>query len=157
MVVKFYLGPNAKMPEHANERDAGYDVFYAESFVVNMLPGMRHVFNTNLSWQPYFNDPEEKILFDKLHMGVYIDVRDRSGMSAKRGLLKMAGVIDEPYRGNIGIVLVNTNTEDEIVIKPGDKIAQIIFSPCLFPTSIIQAKSLDETTRGSDGFGSTGM
>ena len=154
MIIKFTLGKNAKMPEHANERDAGYDVFFAGENPVFLDTGSRCLFLTNLSWEPIF-EPLEKEMFDRLHMGVYIDIRDRSGNSLKKGLLKMAGVVDEQYRGNIGIVLLNTSL-DLVTINPGDKIAQIIFSPCFHPTSLQQVDSLSDTTRGSGGFGSTG-
>ena len=155
MIIRFKLGENARMPEQANITDAGYDVFFAGNDRVLLADGCRYKFDTNLSWEPVFDDEEEKELFAMLHMGVYMDVRDRSGTSYKKGLLKMAGVIDEAYRGNIGIVLLNASQE-VVTIEPGDKIAQIIFSPCFHPTAFHKVDDVNVTARGSGGFGSTG-
>lgn len=153
MRINFKLGENAKLPTQENNRDAGYDVYAA---VPTVIPSMgRAKVDTNLSWEPIVEDRERSV-WNTLNLGVYIDVRDRSGNSLKKGLLKMAGVVDEQYRGNIGIVLYNTSNEP-VKINIGDKIAQIIFSPCLHPNGIQAINELSETNRGSDGFGSSGV
>lgn len=153
MIVNFKLGENAKMPTQENSRDAGYDVYAAVEGVIPALG--RSKIDTNLSWEMYLED-RERTYWSHLNLGVYIDVRDRSGNSLKKGLLKMAGVVDEQYRGNIGIVLFNT-TNEPIKIEIGDKIAQIIFSPCFHPSRIEQVNELSTSSRGELGFGSSGV
>jgi dUTP pyrophosphatase len=171
MKILFKLGDGAIMPEQANEEDAGYDVFNnTKCTPTTMTPGMRWKFDTNLFWEPWYDNEEENKIYDLLHMRIYIDIRDRSGMSLKKGMLKMAGVIDpiyrgntlkmagviDPtYRGNIGIVLLNVSGET-VVINPGDKIAQIVFSTCIHPTAFVKADELSDTARGTSGYGSTG-
>lgn len=153
MIVKFKLGLNAKLPTKENEADAGYDVYAA---VQTVIPAHgRAKVDTNLSWEPRWEEHELTIV-EAMHFGVYMDVRDRSGNSFKKGLLKMAGVIDEPYRGNIGVVLYNTSDED-IFIAIGDKVAQVIFSPCYNFVKFEAVDELTETKRGEAGFGSSGM
>ena len=155
MKIKFTLGEFAKLPYHLDNGDAGYDVYYAGRNHVTIQPGARIKLDTNLSWEPVYDNLIEKILFKLLHMDVYIDVRDRSGFSLKQGILKMGGIVDSSYRGNIGIILLNVSQE-VVIVKPEDRIAQIIFSTCLHPTSIIKVDELSKTSRGNGGFGSTG-
>ena len=160
MKINFILGEFAQMPTNSNivgrARDAGYDVYFAEREHITLRPGERRVFYTNLSWEPIFDNLIEKLLFKLLHMDVYIDIRDRSGISLKQGLLKMGGIVDPNFRGNIGVILLNVSQE-VVTIRPQDRIAQIIFSICVHPTSLIETKELSITTRGSNGFGSTGI
>jgi dUTP pyrophosphatase len=66
-----------------------------------------------------------------------------------------AGVIDRDYRGNVGIVLFNFGSE-EFVVKKGDKVAQLVLEK-IFETEVKEVEDLDETERGADGFGSTGV
>lgn len=153
MRVKFKLGLNAKLPTQDNALDAGYDVYAA---VQTVIPARgRAKVDTNLSWEPFWEEHELTIV-NALNLNMYMDVRDRSGNSLKKGLLKMAGVVDEPYRGNIGVVLYNTSDED-IFIAIGDKVAQIIFTPCFKYVKFEVVEELGETNRGSAGFGSSGM
>lgn len=79
---------------------------------------------------------------------------DRSGMSAKHGQHRVAGVVDSSYRGEVKVALVNL-TNKPYQIKKGDRIAQAVISPILLPEVEI-VKDLDATDRGADGFGSTG-
>lgn len=154
MEINFKLGENSKLPTQNHAGDAGYDVYAAVPVVI---PGKsRAKIDTNLSWEPIYTDLAQKSIMNSLGLGVYIDVRDRSGNSYKKGLLKMAGVIDEPYRGNIGVVLYNTS-DDAIMINIGDPIAQIIFSPCYHPRAFNQVEELGVTTRSDKGYGSSGM
>lgn len=80
-------------------------------------------------------------------------IRDRSGM-AMRGLTTRAGVIDSDYRGEIKVLLRN-ESQSWVDIQPGQRIAQIVFVPCLMSDSH-QSSDLDTTARGAGGFGSTG-
>ena len=82
-------------------------------------------------------------------------IEDRSGCAGS-GLTTRAGTIDSDYRGEIKVLVVNENeNEHPIKITPGERIAQILFLPCLMDDSEL-VDSLDDTDRGTNGFGSTG-
>ncbi len=80
----------------------------------------------------------------------------RSGLAAKSGicLANGIGVIDSDYRGEIGVALLNTS-QSAYTVYPGDRIAQLMFTPVLLPT-LQTVDELGETDRGTGGFGSTG-
>lgn len=149
MKINFILGENAKLPTKEHDTDAGYDIYAAEKVVV--LHNERKLIKTNLSYEPVFN--AEKTYLNMLNLGIYADVRDRSGNALKKGLTVLGGIIDQEYRGIIGVILYNTG--DDVCIEIGDKIAQLIFTPCFLPKIDI-VHSLEETSRGSKGFGSSG-
>lgn len=86
--------------------------------------------------------------------GCYGRVAPRSGLAAKHGIDVGAGVIDEDYRGNIGVVLFNHGKE-AFEIKRGDRIAQLICERIVYPV-LEEVEKLTETVRGAGGFGSTG-
>ncbi|MDR3138781.1 MAG: dUTP diphosphatase, partial [Treponema sp.] len=83
-------------------------------------------------------------------------VRPRSGLAASRGVtvLNSPGTIDSDYRGEIKVVLINLGAEP-FTVRHGDRIAQLVFSP-VFHAVLEPVPGLDETPRGSGGFGSTG-
>ena len=86
----------------------------------------------------------------------YGRIAPRSGLSLK-GINVYAGVVDEQYRGEIKVALLNNNppTHERFFIRKGDRIAQLIPTLILTP-EVEEVKELDETQRGEDGFGSTG-
>lgn len=86
-----------------------------------------------------------------------IDVRPRSGLALKSGItvLNSPGTIDSNYRGELGIILINHGSE-KFEIKAGDRIAQIVFSP-FYTATLIESDLLEDSDRGSSGFGSTGV
>lgn len=86
--------------------------------------------------------------------GCYGRIAPRSGLAAKHGIDTGAGVIDADYRGNVGIVLFNHNDTD-FIIKKGDRIAQLICEK-IEMANLVEENKLDDTVRGSNGFGSTG-
>ena len=87
--------------------------------------------------------------------GCYGRIAPRSGLAVKRFIDVGAGVIDADYRGGIGVVLFNHSGED-FVVKPGDRIAQLLLEKIETPT-VKEAEELPDTKRGTDGFGSTGV
>jgi dUTP pyrophosphatase len=120
-----------------NNKSAGCDLSSLESHVLK--PGERKLFKTGLSIA--------------IPSGLYGRVAPRSGLAFKSGIDVMAGVIDEDYRGELGVILINLGQEDKS-IAVGDKIAQLIFenyTRCDF--SVVD--TLDETDRGTGGYGST--
>jgi deoxyuridine 5'-triphosphate nucleotidohydrolase len=88
--------------------------------------------------------------------GCYARVAPRSGLSWKNHLDIGAGVIDEDYRGNVGVVIFNHANED-FHVKHGDRIAQLILERIASQAVVEEVEDLNETARGDSGFGSTGV
>jgi dUTP pyrophosphatase len=151
MKIRFLLGDNASMPTH-NGRDAGYDLYASREVIIKSLD--RALVSTGVSWEVEF-EKNEPFYFGDNGFGIYCDIRDRSGNALKKGLTVLGGIVDEEYRGIIGVILYNTSKED-VIIKIGDKIAQAIFTPCFLPV-LDETFELSETERGSNGFGSSGV
>ena len=86
--------------------------------------------------------------------GTYGRVAPRSGLSAKHHIDVGAGVVDQDYTGNVGVVLFN-HAQNDFEIKKGDRIAQLICEKIEYP-EIEEVTSLNSTDRGAGGFGSTG-
>ncbi len=88
--------------------------------------------------------------------GFEIQVRPRSGLALKQGvgLVNAPGTVDSDYRGPLGVILVNLGAEP-VHIAHGDRIAQLVVAPVL-RAEIVTADTLSQTSRGGDGFGSTG-
>lgn len=91
-----------------------------------------------------------------LPQGMEAQIRPRSGLAAKHGVtvLNSPGTIDADYRGEIKVILINHGKAD-FVIKRGDRIAQMVIQP-VTQVELTEVESLDETSRGQGGFGSTG-
>lgn len=90
----------------------------------------------------------------EIPFGCYGRVAPRSGLAAKNFIDIGAGVIDEDYRGNVGVVMFN-HAEEEFEVKKGDRIAQLICEKIFYP-DIEEVSTLSTTERGTNGFGSTG-
>ena len=135
------LSDTAKLPEYAHPTDAGADVFSSED--VTIVAGETKIIKTGL-----------KVA---IPIGYEIQVRPRSGLSAKTGIrvANAPGTIDSAYRGEIGIILHNTSTTP-YEIKTGDKIAQLIISPVPMIKWKEVATISDDTDRSTGGFGSSG-
>jgi dUTP pyrophosphatase len=89
--------------------------------------------------------------------GYEIQVRPRSGLALKRGVSipNTPGTIDSDYRGELKVILIN-HGEDDFLIQRGDRIAQIVVAP-VQRGNLVEVDNLDNTARGSGGFGSTGV
>ena len=135
------LNPNAIVPHYAHPGDAGLDLFAAED--AEILPGERGIVKTGLAIE--------------LPPQTEAQVRPRSGLALKHGItvLNSPGTIDEGYRGEVGVILINHGRETFAVAK-GMKIAQMIIAPVL-RADVEEVQDLSETRRGEGGFGSTGM
>ena len=96
-------------------------------------------------------------LFFEIPEGYEIQVRPRSGLAAKYGItvLNTPGTIDSDYRGELKIILINHGKES-FTINHGDRIAQIVVSPVI-QAQFIQVQDINQTERGSGGFGHTGV
>jgi len=91
-----------------------------------------------------------------LPAGYEAQVRPRSGLAAKHGVtvLNSPGTIDADYRGEVKVILVNLG-QDDFVVTRGERVAQMVVAPIVQP-AFAEVETLDETERGSGGFGSTG-
>lgn len=132
------LHPDAVLPRFAHDDDAGMDVCTTEE--ISIRPGERVQVKTGLA-----------LAVPNGHVAL---VWDKSGVSQKAGLKTLGGVVDAGYRGEILIGLVNLSDHTHS-FKKGDKIAQILIQKIERP-QVVLVDELDETTRGTGGFGSTG-
>ena len=135
-------GQGLELPKYATAQSAGADLLAAINNDVVLKPGERKLISTGIA------------------LGLPADfeaqVRPRSGLALKNGVtvLNTPGTIDADYRGEISVVLVNLGQEN-FTIQRGMRIAQIIIAPVTQGAWNI-VENLDETARGSGGFGSTG-
>jgi dUTP pyrophosphatase len=133
------LSETAKIPTQGSSLAAGYDLYAAHDEVV--MPNERKLIKTNIS----VAIPE----------GYYGRIAPRSGLAFKNGIDVLAGVIDSDYRGDIGVILYNTDKNNTFYIKTGDRIAQIIIED-YYVANWETVNELDSTNREAKGFGSTG-
>lgn len=137
-MIKIELEIGAHAPTYGSEYAAGADLYANESFEI--LPGHRALIKTGVRME--------------IPSGFYGRIAPRSGLAYKNGIDVMAGVIDSDYRGDIGVILINLG-ETDFTIQTGDRIAQMIIEKYYrYPFCVVE--SLEETTRGDNGFGSTG-
>ena len=143
MEVNVKLAKGAVMPEYKTSGAAGADVHALVDSPIELKPGDKTMIGTGL----FFAIPN----------GYEIQVRPRSGLAAKNGVtvLNTPGTIDSDYRGELKVILVNLGKEP-FIVNNGDRIAQIVAAP-VTQASFKVVDSLDETERGSGGFGSTGV
>ncbi len=133
------LSEKAVIPTKATAFSAGYDLYAAEDAEVPKL--CRKLIKTNVSMAIPINN--------------YGRIAPRSGLAYKNGIDILAGVIDSDYRGDIGVILYNTDKDSDFEVKIGDKIAQIIIEHCS-SVNFIKTENLPITKRGEGGYGHTG-
>lgn len=131
--------PNATLPTRGSGGAVGYDLYSTDEIVVP--PTHRALIGTGIAVV--------------LPVGVYGRVAPRSGLAVKHGIQVGAGVVDPDYTGEIKVVLFNHGDKD-FEVRRGDRIAQLILERCETP-DIEEVGAIDETQRGSTGFGSTGV
>jgi len=135
------LDPGAKLPALGTMHAAGYDLSSIER--VTLPPRGRELVRTGLA--------------AAIPKGFHLEIRPRSGLALHHGItvLNAPGTIDADYRGELKVILFNT-TDAPYTIEPGERIAQALLMRQQTITWEV-VPSLDETTRGTSGFGSTGM
>lgn len=133
-------GHGLDLPVYATEGAAGMDVVAAEN--VTLRPGARHAVATGFAVA--------------IPPGYEIQVRPRSGLALKHAITvpNTPGTIDSDYRGELKIILIN-HSDDNFPIQRGDRIAQLVLAPVTV-AAWEEVDELDDTARGSGGFGSTG-
>lgn len=136
------INEKAQIPAYAHEGDAGVDLYSAAD--IEIMPGCRALIPTGI-----------KIAIPTGYEG---QVRPKSGLAMKHGItvLNAPGTVDAPYRGEVGVIILNTDKEKAYQVKAGEKIAQMVF--CRVEQAVFEeAAELPETSRGEGGFGSTGL
>lgn len=133
-------GGDLPLPAYATAGAAGMDVVAAESLTLS--PGARAAVATGFAIA--------------IPTGYEVQVRPRSGLALNHGItcLNTPGTIDEDYRGEVKVILANLGAEPFRIAR-GDRIAQLVPAP-VQRADLIEVEALDETSRGSGGFGSTG-
>jgi len=131
------LHPNAKLPARSHTA-AAFDLSCVENGV--LAPGYRTIIDTGVAIE--------------IPLGYYGKICDRSGLAAREGITVLAGVIDNDYRGELKVILLNTSTST-VMYTAGDRMAQIVFME-YGDFGVVQVDELRETERGSAGLGSTG-
>ena len=142
MEIKIINRSRHVTPKYETKNSAGMDIRAFLTSPIILKPLERTLIKTGL--------------FVELPNGYEAQVRPRSGLSLKKGItiLNSPGTIDADYRGEIGIILINLSNNN-FEINDGDRIAQLVISK-YDRISWVEVDSLSETSRGSDGFGSTG-
>jgi len=134
------LRDDAVLPSQAYDGDAGLDLAAAEGLTIG--PGERAVVGTGLA-----------VAIPPGYTGLVVP---RSGLAARSGLGKVnsPGVIDAGYRGEVRVVLLNTDRKEPFVVEPGMRIAQLLVVP-VPPVRLVEVDELPESERGERGFGSS--
>jgi dUTP pyrophosphatase len=158
-IVKFKkLHPGALLPTYACPGDSGMDLYACfdnkfkdwdskclkEDYFINVLPGERILIPTELSVE--------------LPEGYEAQVRSKSGLALKKGIvvLNSPGTVDEAYRGPLGVILINTDASYSFSVKNYTKVAQLVIKP-IEQFEIVEVDELNDTVRGKDGFGHSGL
>jgi dUTP pyrophosphatase len=135
------LRPDARLPARAYDGDAGLDLTACER--VELAPGARAVVGTGIA-----------VAIPSGHAGLVVP---RSGLAARHGLGKVnaPGLIDEGYRGEVKVILINTDRDEPFVIEPGMRIAQLVIVE-LPRVRLVEVDELPPSERGAGGLGSSG-
>jgi dUTP pyrophosphatase len=135
------LSEGATLPTRANQGDAGLDLYAAEP--ATLAPGQRASVGTGIA-----------IEVPPGHAGL---VLPRSGLAARHGiaLVNAPGLIDAGYRGEVRVLLLNTDREATFEIAPGERIAQLLLTP-FADAEPAEVAELAASARGANGFGSSG-
>ena len=142
MIIKVINKSNNPLPNYESLLSAGMDIrAYLDNSII-LKPQERTLVKTGL--------------FIELERNYEAQVRPRSGLAIKKGItvLNSPGTIDADYRGELKVILINLG-EKVFKVEKGLRIAQMVLCPVIKAT-LKEVKSLEETIRGSDGFGSTG-
>ena len=134
------MNENAKMPTKGSKHSAGHDLYATET--KTLQPGEYAPIKTGLQIQ--------------CKSGTYGRIAPRSGLAIRHGIQTMGGVIDRDFRGQIQIILQNTDKEKEFKITNGDRVAQLIIEK-IDESPLELTEELDDTSRATNGFGSTGL
>jgi len=135
------LHPAARLPARAHPDDAGYDLCAVEP--ATLAPGARARVRTGLALE-----------VPPGHAGWVVP---RSGLADRHGiaLVNSPGLIDPGYRGEVAVLLLNTDPDEPYRVEPGDRIAQLVLAAVAAP-AVVEVEDLTATARGTSGFGGSG-
>ncbi|MET4806710.1 dUTP diphosphatase [Limibacillus sp. MBR-115] len=135
-------GEDLPLPAYATSDSAGLDLMAATDEPLTLQPGERRLIPTGLAMA--------------LPTGFEAQVRPRSGLALKQGItvLNSPGTIDADYRGEVGVILINLGQE-AFTVERGQRIAQMVVAP-VTQLAWQEVRNLEDSARGSGGFGSTG-
>lgn len=141
-VLIYRMDKSHPLPSYAHPGDAGLDLSAAEEHTLH--PGERKLVGTGVA-----------IALPAGYVGL---VHPRSGLAAKHGItvLNAPGTIDAGYRGEIGVILLNTDPHNAFTLKRGDRIAQLLIQ-AVARAELIEVSTLPDSVRSGGGFGSTGI
>lgn len=151
--MNIVLEEGAYLPERAHDTDAGLDLRARETKTIYPTPAnMTATYKTT-------EHPDNSATFDtgvhiELPHGWYGKIESKSGLNVNHGIVSCGGVIDEGYVGSIAVKLYNLSSKP-YTVQAGDKIAQLVIMPYIAP-EIEVVNELESTSRGTNGFGSTG-
>ncbi len=134
------LREDAVLPSRAYEGDAGLDLVACER--ATLAPGERAVVGTGIAVE--------------IPVGYAGFVQPRSGLAARHGLtiVNAPGLVDPGYRGEVRVVLLNTDRDEPFTVEPGMRIAQLVVVPAA-PAEVVEVRELAGSERGTRGFGSS--
>jgi dUTP pyrophosphatase len=137
------LSNNIPLPKYETEGSSGMDLTANVNKVIEIQPGKSEIIPTGIALS--------------IPKNYEIQIRPRSGLAAKNqiSVLNTPGTIDEDYRGEIKVILINLG-EKKFIIEKGLRIAQMVLCPVI-KAELEEVDELNETKRGSGGFGSTGI
>lgn len=135
------LTPGARLPTRAHEGDAGYDLYAVEA--AELAPGERAAVPTGIA-----------VEIPDGHAGLVVP---RSGTAARHGIgvVNAPGLVDSGYRGEVRVLLLNTDRSATFRVCPGDRIAQLVLVRVATPP-VEEVAALAASERGEGGFGSSG-
>lgn len=138
MNLNIKLLPGGKLPRYMSEGAAGMDCYVSHPAIV---------------------PPHSRVLIElgfaiALPTGYEAQVRPRSGMALREGVYACLGTVDSDYRGEVKCLLINT-TDFQVKVETGDRVCQMVVAPVIHAL-LIEVDSLDDTLRGTAGFGSSG-
>lgn len=137
------LQKDLPLPKYMTEGAAGMDLYSAVEEDTIIKKGEIKLIPTGISIS--------------ISEGYEAQIRPRSGLALKYGigLVNSPGTVDSDYRGEINLIMINFGSDD-FIVKRGDRVAQMVINKIKTP-DIIEVESLDDTSRGAGGFGSTGL
>lgn len=143
VTVKIIREKDISLPKYMTEEAAGMDITAHLAEPIELKSLERHLVPTGIKLE--------------IPKGYEVQVRPRSGLAIKHGvtLLNSPGTIDSDYRGEIKVILVNLSSEP-FIVKNGERIAQLVLQK-VYQMDLKEVDELNETSRSSGGFGSTGV
>ena len=147
VIAEFKLNNKyAKLPTKKYAYDIGSDIYSCET--KSIAPRSFVKIETGLYFQGFADESQNQ--------EYYIRIAPRSGMALKHGIDVLAGVVDKNYRGEIGVLLIN-NSDEEYIVRQGDRIAQIIFERAIVDIEMKEVTNERGSERLGNGFGSSGV